>query len=148
MFMVTTTHLRILFFTLLCSLAFYCVYPFVNGSGCDFHAETEDEFRAINMSCFAGVLTSVYHKKSTGDIVITKNLWGKRGGTVYLVNYHTQYEVGAPELRKNFLPSFISSHFFSSYKIFHGVDGKDVVISDAPVMRIYKLERVGELSWL
>lgn len=63
MFMAITTHLKILAFILFCSSGFYGLYPFINGSGCDFYAEAEDEFRKVNMTCFAGQLTSVYQKK-------------------------------------------------------------------------------------
>ncbi|WP_260750140.1 hypothetical protein [Aeromonas dhakensis] len=137
-----------MFFILLCSLVIYCSYPFINGSGCDFYAETEDDVRAINMSCFAGILTTVYQKKTTGDIFVTKSLFGKRGDTIYLVNYNARYELGKTVLRKIFLPKFINDHYFSSYKLFHGIDGEDIVVSDAPVYSIYQLDRTGALSWL
>ncbi|MGL4751479.1 MAG: hypothetical protein ACRCXB_03505 [Aeromonadaceae bacterium] len=137
-----------MFIILFCSFGFYGFYPFINGSGCDFYAETEDEFRSISMSCFAGVLTSAYQKKTTGDIYIAKSIWGKKGNTVYVFNYNNRSELGSSDQRKKFLPSFMNATLFSSYKFFEASDGGDVVTSDNPVMRTYKLERVGNLSWL
>ncbi|MBS4687048.1 hypothetical protein J4G63_07250 [Aeromonas sobria] len=124
------------------------MYPFINGSGCDFYAEAEDEFRKVNMTCFAGQLTSVYQKKTTGDILVSKGLWGKKGNTIYVINYNSRTTPSSNDMRKTFFPSLVNDVAFSSQKIFETIDGEDVVISDTPVMRIYKLERVGKLSWL
>lgn len=148
MYMAITTRQKTLLFILLFSLGGYAIYPFINGVGCDFYAETEDEFRTLNMTCFAGVLTSVYYKKQTGDVIVTKSLWGRKGNSIYLINYRSQMEQGQSELKLKLLPSFIRPDFFSSQKIFQATDGRDVVLSDSPVMRAYKVDRIGILSWL
>ncbi len=149
-FTVVIFQRRICFCILLSSCFIYSLSPFLNGSGCDFYAEGDDEYRTINITCFAGGVTSVYRRKTTGDIIITKGLWGKMGNNIYLVNYRSESYPGPYNLRGDFLRSFVKPAFISSYKIFtSAVDGTDVVVSAIPIdtMRAFKLERTGPLSW-
>lgn len=80
--------------------------------------------------------------------MVSKGLWGKKGNTIYVINYNSRTTPSSNDMRKTFFPSLVNDVVFSSQKIFETIDGEDVVISDTPVMRIYKLERVGKLSWL
>ncbi|WP_209296805.1 hypothetical protein [Aeromonas jandaei] len=131
---------------------FYTTYPFINGLGCDFTADAEDNTRIIHTKCFAGYMSNVYQSKITKDKIVYNGIYGRKGNTVFLVSFGSS-TITARIIEDNddaglsFLARNIKVPAIMSFKHFEG-DGEDVIVWDSPIMKVYKVERVGSLSFM
>lgn len=150
MFMAIITRPKIWFIILCVSMFIYAMYPFANGLGCDFTADVEDSQRAVHVECFAGHMTNVYHSKATNRTFITNSIYGKRGNTVFMIPFDVNYIDSSSVSSHNLLlTDHINAEKIMSFKLFESdVDDDDIILWDSPVMKIYKIKRIGRLSFL
>ncbi|WP_421279032.1 hypothetical protein [Aeromonas veronii] len=136
------------------SCALYIVYPFINGVGCNFTGAAEDSERVVYMTCFSGLMKKVYLSKKTNKIIIIDSIYGKIGNTVLLIPVDISSADGYLGGNKmasfdlvSFLIEYVDMPLIMSFVIFErkGIVG-DIVLWDSPVMKIYVLHRVGQLS--
>lgn len=128
----------------------YAAYPFANGLGCDFTANIEDSQRAVHVECFAGHLTKVYRTKTTNRTFVTHSIYGKRGDTIFMIPFDVDYR-NAPNVEEpsSHLTDYLETSKIMSFKLFESdVDDNDIILWDAPIMKIYKIKRIGRLSFL
>lgn len=128
----------------------YAAYPFANGLGCDFTADVEDSQRAVHVECFAGHMTKVYHTKATKRTFVTHSIYGKRGNTIFMVPFEVDYintsNVGEPSTQ---ITGYVATSKIISLKLFESdFDDDDIILWDAPIMTVYKIKRIGRLSFL
>ncbi|MBW3778028.1 hypothetical protein GL272_14040 [Aeromonas veronii] len=127
----------------------YAAYPFANGLGCDFTADFEDDQRAVHVECFAGHMTKIYRTKITNRIFRTHAIYGKKGDTIFMIPLNiSHYKTTNAEEYSSRLTDYIEASKVMSFKIFESnVDDDDIILWDAPVMKIYKVKRIGRLSF-
>lgn len=126
----------------------YVTYPFVNGLGCDFTADVEDEQRAVHAECFAGNIIQIYREKTTGKTFTTHSIYGRRGDTIFMILLDVEYLDLVSSTQPSQLYDYIHMPRVMSFKLFESaVDDDDIVLWDSPIMKIYKIKRVGRLSW-
>ncbi|MBW3804458.1 hypothetical protein GL273_01275 [Aeromonas jandaei] len=85
------TPLRLISFVAIC-ICILIVYPFVNGMGCNFPIEIDNNAYHIVGSCRQGVVKYATHYKKTGSVAVRKEIYGVVGNkiitiTVDKVNY-------------------------------------------------------------
>lgn len=66
-------------------LLIWGAYPFINGMGCDFPFEIDDDAHHIIGNCHGGTLKYVTFFKKTGTIAIRKDLYGVIGRKVIAI---------------------------------------------------------------
>ncbi|MGR1225504.1 hypothetical protein ACUVMQ_21490 [Aeromonas veronii] len=132
----------------------YASYPFANGLGCDFTADVEDSLRAVHVECFAGHMTQVYRAKTIGRTFVTHSIYGKKGNTIFMIPFDVDYRDTTSDTTNvgvytSQLTDYVEASKIMSFKLFESdVDDDDIILWDSPIMRIYKIKRIGKLSFL
>lgn len=158
--MVMIQALKKLSYILSISLVVYIIYPIINGFGCNFNAEAENDSDKIYMECFAGVANITILSKKNLHITTINGIWWKRGSHIWMFIKNKKENQGdnvappveeveskqqktkmwEPLSEKNFL-----EFFFFTGNIREGSNG--VIVGAHPVMMIYPAIKKGNLSW-
>ncbi|MEZ6938950.1 hypothetical protein ACB035_10435 [Aeromonas sp. S12(2024)] len=78
---------RRIFYTITFSLCLLVLYPFINGSGCDFTYEVNTDNFHSKGRCQAGVFSSIQYEKKTGRIFKSTMLFGYVSNKAITVRY-------------------------------------------------------------
>ncbi|MEG0007354.1 MAG: hypothetical protein RR721_08520 [Aeromonas sp.] len=123
----------------------YALYPFINGAGCDYRSQGEDENGSIYSVCKLGVVTTIAKDKKSNKVIEYRGIYGKTGDTAIFFSYSTSLLEGGyvqespPVNRLYFSPFFIS-------KVISEEDC-DWILLGFPFLRVHKVKRVGALSF-
>ncbi|HDI1214988.1 TPA: hypothetical protein PKO72_003771 [Aeromonas hydrophila] len=123
----------------------YALYPFINGMGCDYRSQVDDENGSFYSTCKLGFVTTIAKNKQSNEVIEYHGLYGKTGHTIIFFAYNTSVlEAGVvqdnlPVSKLHMSPVFISKIIVE--------EDYDWVILGFPFSRVHKAKRVGPLSF-
>lgn len=126
------------------SVVMYGVHPLINGIGCDYHSQTEDEKRSLYTTCKFGIINSVGLDKETKEIFKYSGLYGKSGGTIFFYVYKKESLNKKEGVEESIISKLNSSQLYIAH-VFEG-DEHDWIIIQYPYYNVYMARRVGVMG--
>lgn len=123
----------------------YALHPFINGLGCNYHAQSEDKNISFYTTCKLGLIESVVRNKMTDKLVSFKGVYGKSGNTAFFLTYQIDVLSKPDERVENITELYTSNRFFIS-KVIRNSDGSDWVLLQHPYYTVHKSRHVGRVS--
>lgn len=126
-------------------IAAYASYPFINGMGCDYRSQVEDENGSFYSTCKLGFVTTIAKNKKSNEVIEYQGIYGKTGNTIIFFAYDTSVlESGIAQDNVPVSKLHMSSIFISKIIV---EEDYDWVILGFPFSRVHKAKRVGPLSF-
>lgn len=69
----------------------YALYPFINGMGCDYRSQVDDENGSFYSTCKLGFVTTIAKNKQSNEVIEYHGLYGKTGHTIIFLPTILQY---------------------------------------------------------
>lgn len=135
-------YIRCISFTLLVG---YAIHPFINGLGCNYHAQFDDSKLNFYTTCKFGLIESVVKNKMTDKLVSFKGIYGKSGNTDFFLTYKIDIISSQESSVKNITELYTSNRIFVS-KVIKNSDGSDWVLLQHPYYTVHKSKHVGRVS--
>lgn len=135
-------YIRYISFTLLVG---YAIHPFINGLGCNYHAQSDDSKLNFYTTCKFGLIESVVKNKMTDKLVSFKGIYGKSGNTAFFLTYQIDILSSQKPIVKNITELYTSNRVFVS-KVIKNSDGSDWVLLQHPYYTVHKSKHVGRVS--
>lgn len=126
-------------------IAAYALYPFINGMGCDYRSQVEDENGSFYSTCKLGFVTTIAKNKKSNEVIEYHGIYGKTGDTAIFFAYDVALLENGIEQDKLPVNKFHFSPIYVS-KILVEEDS-DWVILGFPFSRVHRVKRVGPLSF-
>lgn len=123
----------------------YAFHPFVNGLGCNYHAQSEDDNISFYTTCKFGLIESVVKNKMTDKLLLFKGIYGKSGNTTFFLTYQIDVLSKQGERVENITELYTSNRFFIS-KVIGNSDGSDWILLQHPYYTVHKSRHVGRVS--
>lgn len=143
----TSPPLKYIKYISIACLLTYSTHPFINGIGCNFHAQSNEAKISFYTTCKFGLIDSVVQNNLTKKSVKLKGLYGKSGNTIFFVTYKTEIFPQQKEEFTDITELYTTNRFFVS-KIIRNSDGTDWVLLQYPYFTIHKSKHIGSLSFL
>lgn len=126
-------------------LFIYSALPFVNGIGCDFRSQVDDEDASLYTTCKFGWLTTIAKSKINDEVIQYQGIYGKSGDTaIFLAFDISQLEPGHIQDMPP-VSSLAKSHLYISKMVV--IDGHDWILLGYPFSRVHKAKRIGPLGF-
>ncbi|MFM4937392.1 MAG: hypothetical protein ACRC4I_15640 [Aeromonas veronii] len=123
----------------------YALHPLINGMGCDYHSQTEDEKQSIYTTCKFGIINAVGVNKKTKKTIQYSGVYGKSGNTIFFYTYERIVLNDEENTMMNIIAALNNSNFYMAY-VFKG-DGYDWIFIKYPYYNIYRSKRVGAMGF-
>lgn len=125
----------------------YAIHPFINGLGCSYHAQSDDEKMNFYTTCKMGFIESALKNNVTNKLVLLKGIYGKSGNTIFFITYRVDVLSVDKDDLNNITGLYTSNRIFVS-KLIKNSDGSEWVMLQYPYYTVHKSRHIGKLAFL